>query len=67
MILATSSRNGTCKFANTDKDGEVAHPYQYEPVDEASRSATVIILSIAVDFLDMLSTYFVKPIEKILP
>jgi hypothetical protein len=67
MILATSSRNSTCKFANADKDGEVAQPYQYETVDEASRSATVITSSIAVDLLDMLSTYFVKPIENILP
>lgn len=41
MILATCSRNSARQLANAQENREVAEPYEYKSVDEASRSATV--------------------------
>ena len=54
MVLSTSSWNCAGKLADT-----------YETVDETSRAATVTS-SVAVGNIKTLSTYFAKPIEKML-
>jgi hypothetical protein len=65
MVLSTSSWNCAGKLADTDEDGEVTQPYKYETVDETSRAATVTS-SVTVGNIKTLSTYFAKPIEKML-
>jgi len=43
VILTTCSRDCACQLSNAHKDREVAEPDENESVDEASRSATVMI------------------------